>query len=86
LKLRRKNISMLHLSTGIVAQNKVHATTEWGAAKTESNGVANEEICDRNGINHRVYVRRRRGRYADPSAATADPGGRKGSNRQDANW
>lgn len=26
-----KNIPMLHLSTGIAPQNKVHATTEWGA-------------------------------------------------------
>ena len=30
-KPHRKNISMLHLSTGIAVGNKVHATMEWVA-------------------------------------------------------
>src|SRR5258707_7708916 len=81
-----KNISMLHLCTGIAAQNKIHATTEWGSRsernEMEWNGVANEEIRDRHGIDPRSCRRCRRGRYPGPSAAAADPGGREGSDRQ----
>ena len=76
---------MLHLSTGIAVQNKIHAATEWGSRsernEMEWNGEANEEIRDRNGINLRGCRRRRRGRYPGPSAAAADPGGREGADR-----
>src|SRR5262249_154574 len=89
-KLRRKNISMLHLSTGIAVQNKIHAPTERGSRnvrnETEWNGEANEEIGDRNGVNPWACRRCRCGRYARPSTGAAAPGGRLSVDRQGPNW
>jgi hypothetical protein len=88
-KMRCKNISMLHLSTGIAVQNKIHPATEWGShskcSEMQWNGEANEEIPDRHGINLRVRQRCCRGRFAGPSAAAADPGRRQGADRQSSN-
>src|SRR5258707_15606227 len=77
---------MLHLSTGIAAENKIHAATEWGSRsecnEMQWNGEANEEIHDRHGINLWVRGRCCRGRFAGPSAAAADPSSREGADRQ----
>src|SRR5260370_31787644 len=77
---------MLHLSTGIAAENKIHAATEWGSRsecnEMQWNGEANEEIHDRHGINLWVRGRCCRGRFAGPSAAAADPSSRESADRQ----
>ena len=82
---------MLHLSTGIAAENKIHPATEWGSRserhELEWNGEANEEIRDRNGINLRGRRRCCRRRYPGSPASAAGSGGGisgggKGSDRQ----
>src|SRR5262249_24204886 len=88
LKLHRKNISLLHLSTGIATQNRIHAATEWGSRsernEMEWNGETNEEISDRHDIYRRGRKRRCRRRYPGSSAAAADSGGWEGADRQSA--
>jgi hypothetical protein len=95
-KLHCKNISMLHLSTGIAARNKIHPATEWGSRserhELEWNGEANEEIRDCNGINLRGRKRCCCRRFPDSSAAAGPTSGggeasdRERPNRQRPYW